>query len=171
MKELKVRIRHRINEADVWFRVNPILEAGEMGIESDTGKFKYGDGKHPWQQLEYAFGSGIELTIFNGYDNEKTDDNKEQVGDLSNADKVFKPSQYKASDYPGQIILIPQSYSIKTIDEETKEETIENFVMDTPYISLRKNGVWYWTVFSDQVNKPMASSALDYFQLDVSILG
>jgi hypothetical protein len=63
MKELKVRVRHRINEADTWFRVNPILEAGEMGIESDTGKFKYGDGKHPWQQLEYAFGSGLTSII------------------------------------------------------------------------------------------------------------
>jgi hypothetical protein len=49
MKELQVRIKHRSNEADVWFRINPILGAGEMGIESDTGKFKYGDGKHTWQ--------------------------------------------------------------------------------------------------------------------------
>jgi hypothetical protein len=35
------------------------LGAGEIGIESDTGKFKYGDGKHVWTELEYAFGNGL----------------------------------------------------------------------------------------------------------------
>lgn len=31
-----------------------VLYKGEMGIEIDTGKFKFGDGIHTWNELEYA---------------------------------------------------------------------------------------------------------------------
>lgn len=150
MKELKVRIRHRINEADVWFRINPVLEAGEMGIESDTGRFKYGDGKHEWRELDYAYGSGLTSIVV------------DKIDDLP-----------PAAEYPGAIAIVPRLYENVPIignDGKPTEET-ESFTMDTPYISLRKKNVYYWTVFSDQKDKPIASSALDFFQLDVSILG
>ena len=39
-----------------WAALNPTLVAGEMGIESDTGYEKVGDGKQPWSKLHY-FGS------------------------------------------------------------------------------------------------------------------
>lgn len=142
MKELKVRIRHRINEADVWFRVNPILEAGEMGIESDTGKFKYGDGKRPWQQLEYAFGSGLTSIIC---------ETEEQLKTTFSADK-----------FPGAIAIVPQEYTT---------EAEGTFIMDTPYISLRKGGKWIWTVFADSKDKPVVSSVLGAFVLGASPLG
>ena len=171
MKELKVRLRHRYNEKLLWERINPVLEPGEIGIESDTGRFKYGDGRRAWLNLEYAYGSGVSLIIFNGYDNEQSGSGREQVGDLSDESKVFKLSKFPASSYPGQIIMVPQSYSVKTKNEETGEEITENFIMDTPYMSLRKNGSWYWTVFSDQKNKPLLSSELGFFQLDISQLG
>jgi hypothetical protein len=128
MKELKVRIRHRINEKDVWARVNPILEAGEMGIESDTGRFKYGDGKHKWRELDYAYGSGLTSIP------------------VDTVDKLPP-----AADYPGAIAIVPREYKdVPVIGDDGKPtgET-ESFIMDTPYISLRKNNVYYWTVFSD----------------------
>ena len=153
MKELRVRLQHRYNEKDVWFRVNPILEAGEMGIESDTGRFKYGDGKHKWRELDYAYGSGLTSVFANSAD------------DLKN--------NYPAEDYPGAIAIVPIEYENAPVigsDGKPTGET-ESFIMDTPYISLRKNNIYYWTVFSDQKNKPIASSALDFFQLDISILG
>lgn len=150
MKELRVRLQHRYNEKDVWFRVNPILEAGEMGIESNTGRFKYGDGKHKWRELDYAYGSGLTSIVV------------DTVNDLP-----------PAANHPGAIALVPRDYENALVigDDGKPTGEMENFTMDTPYISLRKNGVWYWTVFSDQIFKPMASSALDYFQLDISILG
>ncbi|SHE79710.1 hypothetical protein SAMN05444339_10290 [Loktanella atrilutea] len=37
-----------------WTNVNPTLAAGEFGVESDTGKFKIGNGTLPWNQLPYA---------------------------------------------------------------------------------------------------------------------
>jgi hypothetical protein len=33
---------------------NPVLAAGELGVETDTGKFKIGDGSTAWNSLPYA---------------------------------------------------------------------------------------------------------------------
>ena len=58
MKQIVVKMGQRSNPAAVWERVNPILVEGEMGIESDTGLFKFGDGITPWNNLRYAGGGG-----------------------------------------------------------------------------------------------------------------
>ncbi len=34
--------------------VNPVLLAGELCIETDTGRFKFGDGISTWSELSYA---------------------------------------------------------------------------------------------------------------------
>ena len=39
---------------------NPVLLAGELGLETDTGRFKFGDGTAAWNSLSYA-GGGTEL--------------------------------------------------------------------------------------------------------------
>lgn len=36
-----------------WTSENPILRAGEPGVETDTGKMKIGDGVQSWLTLEY----------------------------------------------------------------------------------------------------------------------
>ena len=36
-----------------WREMNPILRAGEPGLETDTGKLKVGDGFTPWIRLPY----------------------------------------------------------------------------------------------------------------------
>ena len=51
---LKTRIVLRNDIAANWTSNNPILLSGELGIESDTGYFKTGDGKHNWNDLPYA---------------------------------------------------------------------------------------------------------------------
>ena len=35
-----------------WSAANPVLLAGEIGIESDTRKFKFGDGATAWNRYE-----------------------------------------------------------------------------------------------------------------------
>lgn len=37
-----------------WTSKNPVLAKGEMGIETDTNKFKFGDGVSTWTALGYA---------------------------------------------------------------------------------------------------------------------
>lgn len=54
MAELKTKIVLRNDTAENWELHNPKLLAGETGVETDTGYFKIGDGKHVWNELAYA---------------------------------------------------------------------------------------------------------------------
>jgi hypothetical protein len=40
--------------ASSWSSINPILLEGEIGLETDTRKFKFGDGDNAWNSLKYA---------------------------------------------------------------------------------------------------------------------
>lgn len=53
---VRTRFKLRRDTAANWVLVNPILLAGEPGIESDTRKTKYGDGVTDWNSLAYATG-------------------------------------------------------------------------------------------------------------------
>jgi hypothetical protein len=54
-------IKLRRGTASQWTSANPVLSAGEMGIETDTNRSKYGDGTTAWASLSYTVGdsSGI----------------------------------------------------------------------------------------------------------------
>lgn len=45
-----------------WELANPILASGEPGVESNTGKFKIGNGTSLWNDLDYAVGEIPTLT-------------------------------------------------------------------------------------------------------------
>lgn len=45
----------RRGTADEWTAANPILSAGEIGFETDTGRVKIGNGIALWIDLEYNF--------------------------------------------------------------------------------------------------------------------
>lgn len=51
-------IRHRRDKAEKWTKVNPVLDASEIGYELDTGKFKLGDGTSRWTELTYFIAGG-----------------------------------------------------------------------------------------------------------------
>jgi len=38
-----------------WAQINPVLQLGWIGYESDTGRVKIGDGISDWNTLEYSF--------------------------------------------------------------------------------------------------------------------
>ena len=52
-KEVNAKLRLRSDSAANWLKVNPILLGGEVGIESDTGKMKVGNGATKWRVLPY----------------------------------------------------------------------------------------------------------------------
>jgi hypothetical protein len=70
---MATRMQQRKGTASQWTSANPILNAAEMGWESDTNKFKIGDGTNHWADLDYfidanstvnpSFGSSI---VFEG---------------------------------------------------------------------------------------------------------
>lgn len=51
---LKTRIVLRSDTAENWTSSNPQLLKGEIGVEIDTLKFKFGDGTNQWNDLNYA---------------------------------------------------------------------------------------------------------------------
>jgi hypothetical protein len=56
-----VRIQVRRGTAAQWTSVNPILAAGELGVESDTNLFKFGNGSSTWTVLSYANNSDVAI--------------------------------------------------------------------------------------------------------------
>jgi hypothetical protein len=50
---MATRMQQRRGTALQWTTADPILNAGEMGWESDTNKFKIGDGTNHWSDLDY----------------------------------------------------------------------------------------------------------------------
>ena len=50
---MAVTIQTRRDDSVDWTSANPVLALGEIGIETDTDKAKYGDGFTAWNDLEY----------------------------------------------------------------------------------------------------------------------
>jgi Major tropism determinant N-terminal domain len=48
-----VKIQFRRDTAADWTTANPVLHQGELGIETDTGHAKMGDGSTAWSSLLY----------------------------------------------------------------------------------------------------------------------
>jgi len=57
---MATRMQQRRGLASQWASVNPVLAAGEIGFETDTSKFKMGNGTSTWSQLVY-FANATEL--------------------------------------------------------------------------------------------------------------
>jgi hypothetical protein len=51
---MAVRIQLRNDTAANWTEADPVLAAGEFGLETDTNQFKIGDGTSSWTELEYG---------------------------------------------------------------------------------------------------------------------
>lgn len=63
-KTINGQVKTRIDTAANWQSVNPILLAGELGIESDTHRMKAGDGTTAWSSLPYLQGpSNVTLSV------------------------------------------------------------------------------------------------------------
>lgn len=67
---LKARLKNRIDTASNWENANPTLLKGEIGIESDTGYIKAGDGSTAWNDLGYLLVPGLdgffEIDLYGG---------------------------------------------------------------------------------------------------------
>lgn len=71
------KIQLRRGTAAQWSSVNPTLLSGEFGVETDTSKFKLGNGTSNWNTLPYAQSGGLQptphsLTISNAFTNPGT---------------------------------------------------------------------------------------------------
>jgi hypothetical protein len=60
----KAVIQHRRDTAAQWTSVDPILAAGEIGVETDTLNFKIGNGTDSWTELGYRGFVGLDDTTY-----------------------------------------------------------------------------------------------------------
>jgi len=58
MEHMQIQLRH--DTASAWEEVNPVLARGELGVEADTFRAKFGDGERAWRELPYLRGTGTE---------------------------------------------------------------------------------------------------------------
>jgi len=60
------KIQFRRDTASGWTSANPTLSSGEFGFESDTTRFKIGDGSTAWSSLSYLDGMSTGGGTFTG---------------------------------------------------------------------------------------------------------
>jgi len=64
---MATRMQQRRGTAAQWTAANPTLAAGEIGFETDTNKFKIGNGSSAWTALSYfANTAGLEALLNDG---------------------------------------------------------------------------------------------------------
>ena len=104
---IQTNIDLRKGGAAAWRSVNPILEAGEPGFETDTKKLKFGDGTTEWNSLPYFRVDGGELV------------------DGNNADFAFDPN------YVGGFIELTNNWTASFTDDSEVRETsaLTNFAI------------------------------------------
>lgn len=143
-KELRVRVKHAYLSAAEWVSKNPILQAGELGIESDTQKYKIGDGVTKWSNLSYASGVPIDTTLSAS----STNPVQNKVIKEALADKLGINDTAAAAIKDGAGNNIADTYAKKTdipnitVDAElsdTSTNPIQNKVVKTQMDSLYKN--------------------------------
>ena len=113
----------KTNTRSQWATVNPVLLAGEPGLESDTENLKIGDGKTAWSGLPYFGNPGYWGSFW---------DSTSQVAALANTAYGIKLRQIDTA-----------SRGIKVISDITfsiQFSNTDNSIHDTN-IWLRKNGV------------------------------
>lgn len=58
-------IKFRRDTAANWTTANPVLAAGEAGLETDSGLVKYGNGTSAWADLQYTTAASIKTKVQN----------------------------------------------------------------------------------------------------------
>jgi predicted nucleic acid-binding Zn-ribbon protein len=61
---MATRMQQRRGTAQQWTAANPVLAAGEIGFETDSNKFKIGDGTNTWSLLKYFINlDGLDIDV------------------------------------------------------------------------------------------------------------
>lgn len=109
------RLRHPTFPADEWTANNPLLQRGELGIESDTHQIKAGDGYTLWNDLPYVSG---------GSDDEYV---------LKAGDTMTGALEFDTATGKGVISGGPNGISFYRITAQGNIVAIGDFVMDGIY--------------------------------------
>jgi len=107
-KTLTTRQKQKYDTAQNWSTNNPTLLAGEIGFESDTNKFKVGNGTSNWNDLAYI-GSESKLYSTTGQNTDGAMTQKAVTDELNN--KIQKTNS--KNNYVGTIDNLESSGSVQ----------------------------------------------------------
>ena len=102
---VQTQLQQRRGTAASWTSTNPTLAAGEIGFETDTGKFKIGNGSTAWAALAYSAGATAVTYLFNATSGQTTfsgaDANGLTLAYTVGAEQVYLNGvlQVRGSDY------------------------------------------------------------------------
>ena len=125
----------KVNTRSQWATLNPVLLAGEPGLESDTNNLKIGNGRSAWTSLPYHGCPGYWGSFW---------DSTSQVAALANTAYAIKLRQTDAASRGIRIIsnerITFDHAGIYSITFSIQFSNTDNSIHDTN-IWLRKNGV------------------------------
>jgi hypothetical protein len=159
---VQTQLQQRRGTAASWTSTNPTLAAGEIGFETDTGKFKIGNGSTAWAALAYSAGATAVTYLFNATSGQTTfsgaDANGLTLAYTVGAEQVYLNGvlQVRGSDYTGtngtSIVLASGAltsdvlniiaYSAMTVtDTYTQAQADAKFVQQTTNFFAGKNHI------------------------------
>ena len=125
----------KVNTRSQWAAINPVLLAGEPGIESDTENLKIGDGRTTWSGLPYFANPGYWGSFW---------DSTSQVAALANTAYAIKLRDVDTASRGIKIIsnerITFDHPGIYSITFSIQFSNTDNSIHDTN-VWLRKNGV------------------------------
>ena len=152
---MTIRMMIKRNTAANWTSKNPVLGAGEMGIETDTRKIKFGDGVAAWNSLGYASSNSV-LPDQTGNSGKflKTNGSAVNWSTVSNTD-IVKPMNTLSTS--GVISLLTNTYNcitptdavsilLPTTPDTTIVNEIELIINQTSVNSITFDGVLWDSV-------------------------
>jgi hypothetical protein len=170
---VQTQMQVRRGTASSWTSTNPTLAAGELGFETDTGKFKIGTGSSTWTGLPYATGLNAITYLYNATASQTTfsgvDANGLTLAYTVGTEQVFLNGalQVRGSDYTatdGTSIVLTSgalvgdvlnviAYGATTItDTYTQAQADAKFVQQTTNFFAGKNHIINGDFFVNQRN-------------------
>jgi len=127
------QIQLRRGTATQWTSANPILAAGELGVETDTVKAKIGDGALAWNSLPY-FGGDVSTTATQTLTNKTISVDNNTLSGIAATSFVLSDASGNIDGTVAQK-AIPSGDVVGTSDTQT----LTNKTLTTPVISSISN--------------------------------
>ena len=131
---MATKIQLRRDTASDWTSTNPTMAAGEFGWESDTNKFKIGDGSTAWNSLGYASEGDTAGITFVGDDSTGTTVNQNETVKIAGGTGITTAMSGDTLTITGNVGTVTatssDTFTNKTLDANGTGNSITNLDID-----------------------------------------